>query len=256
LKNKFTILGCGSSLGSPWITNYWGNCDKKNKKNLRTRCCAHFQYKNISTLIDTSPDLKIQFKQNNITSVDAVIYTHEHADQTSGIFELRPFFWKNKKKIDIYGSKKTINELKKKYDFCFKPKQGYLPIAKDHIVKNSFFVKKNKNKIEVNSFEVQHGLIKSTAYIVNKIAYLSDCSYIPNKSKHLLQNLDCLIIDCLRIKFHPGHFNLDAAISLSKELNPEKTILTNLHVDLDYEKLKKKLPSNIIPAFDGMSFNF
>ena len=256
MKNKFTILGCGSSLGSPWITNYWGNCDKKNKKNLRTRCCAHFQYKNISTLIDTSPDLKIQFKQNNITSVDAVIYTHEHADQTSGIFELRPFFWKNKKKIDIYGSKKTINELKKKYDFCFKPKQGYLPIAKDHIVKNSFFVKKNKNKIEVNSFEVQHGLIKSTAYIVNKIAYLSDCSYIPNKSKHLLQNLDCLIIDCLRIKFHPGHFNLDAAISLSKELNPKKTILTNLHVDLDYEKLKKQLPSNIIPAFDGMSFNF
>ena len=256
MKNKFTILGCGSSLGAPWITNYWGNCNKLNKKNLRTRCGAHFQFKNISILIDTSPDIKTQLKNNKIHNINAVIYTHEHADQTFGIFELRPFFWKNKKKIDIYGSKKTINELKKKYDFCFKPKQGYLPIAKDHIVKNSFFVKKNKNKIEINSFEVQHGLIKSTAYIVNKIAYLSDCSYIPNKSKNLLQNLDCLIIDCLRIKFHPGHFNLDAAISLSKELNPEKTILTNLHVDLDYEKLKKKLPSNIIPAFDGMSFNF
>jgi phosphoribosyl 1,2-cyclic phosphate phosphodiesterase len=106
LKNKFTILGCGSSLGAPWINNYWGNCDKKNKRNLRTRCCAHFQYKNISTLIDTSPDLKTQFQKNNITNLDAVIYTHEHADQTSGIFELRPFFWKNKKKINIYGSKK------------------------------------------------------------------------------------------------------------------------------------------------------
>ena len=256
MKNKFTILGCGSSLGSPWITNYWGNCDKKNKKNLRTRCCAHFQYKSISALIDTSPDLKMQFNDNNIKNVDAVIYTHEHADQTSGIFELRPFFWKNKKKIDIYGSKKTIEELKKKYDFCFKPKQGYTPIAKEHIIKNNFFIKKKNDRIKINSFEVQHGLIKATAYILNKTAYLSDCSHIPNKSKHFLLDLDYLIIDCLRIKFHPGHINLDTAISLSKELNPKRTILTNLHVDLDYVKLKKKLPSNVFPAFDGMSFNF
>jgi phosphoribosyl 1,2-cyclic phosphate phosphodiesterase len=256
LKNKFTILGCGSSLGSPWITNYWGNCDKNNKKNIRTRCCAHFQYKNISTLIDTSPDLKSQFIQNKITNVDAVIYTHEHADQTSGIFELRPFFWKNKKKIDIYGSQKTIKKLKVKYDFCFKPKHGYKPIAKDHIIKNSFFIKKNNTKIKINSFEVQHGLIKATAYIINKTAYLSDCSSIPNKYKHLLHNLDYLIVDCLRTKFHPAHFNLDTAILLSKELNPKKTIFTNLHTELDYKKLKSKLPSNIIPAFDGMSFNF
>jgi phosphoribosyl 1,2-cyclic phosphate phosphodiesterase len=256
LKNKFTILGCGSSLGSPWITNYWGNCNKKNKKNLRTRCCAHFQYKNISTLIDTSPDLKTQFKKSKITNVDAVLYTHEHADQTSGIFELRPFFWKNKKRINIYGSKKTIKELKNKYDFCFKAKQGYVPIAKDHIIKNNFIIKKGSNKIKINSFEVQHGLIKATAYVFNKIAYLSDCSFIPTKSKLSLYNLDYLIIDCLRVKFHPGHFNLDMALSISKELNPKKTILTNLHVDFDYEKLKKKLPSNIQPAFDGMSFNF
>jgi phosphoribosyl 1,2-cyclic phosphate phosphodiesterase len=256
LKNKFTILGCGSSLGAPWITGHWGNCDKKNKKNLRTRCCAHFQYKNMSVLIDTSPDLKIQFKKNNLHNIDSVLYTHEHADQTSGIFELRPFFWKNKKKIDIYGSSKTIKELKNKYDFCFKPKQGYMPIAQEHIIKNNFFIKKNNNKIKINSFEVQHGLIKATGYIINKIAYLSDCSHIPNKSKHLLHNLDYLIIDCLRVKFHPGHFNLETAILLSKEFNPKKTILTNLNVDLDYEKLKKNLPSNIIPAFDGLSFNF
>jgi len=256
LKNKFTILGCGSSLGSPWINNYWGNCDKKNKKNLRTRCCAHVQYKNMSILIDTSPDLKTQFWHSNITNVDAVIYTHEHADQISGIFELRPFFWKNKKKIDIYGSKKTIKELKIKYDFCFKAKQGYIPIAKEHVIKNNFFIKKGNTKIKIISFEVQHGLIKATAYIINKTAYLSDCSNIPVKSKNLLRNLDYLVIDCLRIKPHPGHFNLDAAISTSKELNPKKTILTNLHVELDYKTLKKILPSNITPAFVGMSFNF
>ncbi|MDB9760868.1 MBL fold metallo-hydrolase [Pelagibacteraceae bacterium] len=256
MKNKFTILGCGSSLGSPWITNYWGNCNNKNVKNIRTRCSAHFQYKNISTLIDTSPDIKTQFNHCKIKDVDAVIYTHEHADQTFGIFELRPFFWKYKKKINIYGSKKTINELKKKFDFCFKEKQGYAPILKDHVIKDSFFIRKNKNHIKIKSFEVQHGLTKSTAYIINKTAYLSDCSHIPNKYKKFLYNLDYLIIDCLRVKFHPGHFNLETSLSLSKEFKPKKTILTNLHVDFDYDKLKKKLPLNIVPAFDGMSFNF
>jgi len=256
LKNKFTILGCGSSLGSPWITNYWGNCNKKNKKNLRTRCCAHFQYKDISVLIDTSPDLKNQFRQNKLKNVDAVLYSHEHADQTSGIFELRPFFWLNQKKIDIYGSKKTIKELKKKYDFCFQPRHGYMPIAKEHIIKDNFFLKKKNNKIKIKTFEVQHGLIKSTAFIIDKIAYISDCNYISNKSKKYLNNLDFLIIDCLRYKSHPSHYNYEKAVFLSKELKPKKTILTNLHVDLDYSKLKKKLPINIVPAFDGMNFNF
>ena len=98
MKNKFTILGCGSSLGSPWITNYWGSCDKKNPKNLRTRCSAHIYYNGLSILIDTSPDIKDQIKKNKIKAIDAVIYTHEHSDQSSGIFELRPFTWINKKK--------------------------------------------------------------------------------------------------------------------------------------------------------------
>ena len=138
MKNKFTILGCGSSLGSPWITGYWGNCRSNNKKNVRTRSCAHFYYKNMSILIDTSPDLKSQFFKNKIKNVDAVIYTHEHVDQTSGFLSLA-FFWKNKKKIDIYGSKKTINELENKYDFCFKEKNGYFPILKSNVIKIIFY---------------------------------------------------------------------------------------------------------------------
>ena len=122
--NRFTILGCGSSLGSPWITNYSARLKKKSK-NIRTRCCAHIQKGNLSVLIDTSPDIKFQFLSNKIRSLDAIIYTHEHADQTSGIFEMRPFFWKNKKKIPVYASKKTIKELKDKYTFCFSEKQTH-----------------------------------------------------------------------------------------------------------------------------------
>ena len=126
MKYKFTILGCGSSLGSPWITNYRANL-KNNSKNFRTRCCAHIQKGNLSVLIDTSPDIKYQLLKNKINSLDSIIYTHEHADQTSGIFEMRPFFWKNNKKIPIYGSIRTINALKKSYSFCFFPKDGYKP---------------------------------------------------------------------------------------------------------------------------------
>ena len=255
MKNKFTILGCGSSLGSPWITNYTGKL-KKNKKNIRTRCCAHIRFKNLSILIDTSPDIKNQFLKNKIKSLDAIIYTHEHADQTSGIFEMRPFFWKNKKKIDIYGSKRTIRELQIKYDFCFKEKNGYVPILKSHIINNFFNIKKNNKSIRINSFDIQHGEIKATAYIFEKIAYLSDCSYIPSKYIKFLYNLDYLIIDCLRKGTHPGHFNYEQALSLAKQFKAKKTILTNLHVELDYNELKKDLPSNIIPAFDGLKFNF
>ena len=231
MSNKFTILGCGSSLGAPWITNYLGKLNKKNKKNLRSRCCAHIKYKNMSILIDTSPDIKEQIKKNNIKDVDAVVYTHDHADQTVGIFELRPFFWKNKKKIPVYGSKKTINSLKQKYTFCFLPRSGYKPIMKSHVFKEKFKIRKDKNYFKMIGIELQHGLIKANGFVFNKIAYLSDCNKIP-------------------------HFNYNEALEVAYKLKAKKTILTNLHVDLDYGKLKRKLPRNIVPAYDGLSFSF
>jgi len=256
MKNTFTLLGCGSSLGSPWITNYWSNLNKKNKKNLRTRCCAHIKYKNMSILIDTSPDIREQFLKNKIIDVDAIVYTHEHADQTSGIFEMRPFFWKNKKKIPVYGSKRTINELIKKHTFCFLPRHGYKPIMKSFIVKSFFSLKKKNVTLKMKSFDVKHGLINATGYVFENIAYISDCNDIPKKSYKYLKNLNYLIIDCLRIRKHPSHFNYDDAINIIKELKPKKAILTNLHNDFDYKDLKKKLPKNIIPGFDGLSFKF
>ena len=255
MKNKFTILGCGSSLGAPWITNFNGKL-KKNSKNIRTRCCAHIQKGNLSVLIDTSPDIKYQFLKNKINSLDAIIYTHEHADQTSGIFEMRPFFWKNKKKIPVYGSSRTIKELKKKYTFCFSAKHGYKPIMKAYPIKNKFSIIKKETSLDIEEFDVTHGMIKATGFVLDKIAYLSDCNKISNNSLKKLKNLNYLIIDCLKKDKHPSHFNYNDAIELIKILKPKTSILTNLHVDLDYFKLKKKLPRNIIPAYDGLSFNF
>ena len=253
--SKFTILGCGSSLGSPWITNYSAKL-KKNTKNIRTRCCAHIQKGNLSVLIDTSPDIKSQFLNNKIRSLDAIIYTHEHADQTSGIFEMRPFFWKNKKKIPVYASSKTIKELKDKYTFCFVQRHGYKPIMKTIIIKKNFLIKKNDTRLFVDAFEVTHGMIKSTGYRFDDVAYISDCNKISNSVSKKLLNLKYLIIDCLRKEKHPSHFNFDDAMNFIKLVKPQKAILTNLHVDMDYFDLKKKLPKHIIPAFDGLNFNF
>ena len=253
--NKFTILGCGSSLGSPWITNYSAKL-KKNSKNIRTRCCAHIQKGNLSVLIDTSPDIKSQFLNNKIRSLDAIIYTHEHADQTSGIFEMRPFFWKNKKKIPVYASSRTIKELKDKYTFCFSQRHGYKPIMKANIIKKKLLIKKDDTQLFVEAFEVAHGMIKSTGYRFDDIAYISDCNKIGNSVSKKLLNLKYLIIDCLRKEKHPSHFNFDDAISFIKLVKPQKAILTNLHVDMDYYDLKKKLPKHIIPAFDGLNVSF
>ena len=253
--NKFTILGCGSSLGSPWITNYSAKL-KKNSKNIRTRCCAHIQKGNLSILIDTSPDIKSQFLNNKIRSLDAIIYTHEHADQTSGIFEMRPFFWKNKKKIPVYASSRTIKELKDKYTFCFSQRHGYKPIMKANTIKKNFLIKKDNTQLFVDAFEVEHGMIKSTGYRFDDIAYISDCNKISNSVSKKLLNLKYLIIDCLRKEKHPSHFNFDDALSFIKLVKPQKAILTNLHVDMDYFDLKRKLPKNIIPAFDGLNVNF
>ena len=256
MKNKFTILGCGSSHGVPTIMNYWGASDNLNKKNRRTRCSAFFTLNGISILIDTSPDIRSQFISNGIKKLDAVLYSHEHSDQTSGIFELRPFAWKKKEKINIFGSTKTIKELIRRYDFCFKKKSSYVPILRSNIVKKKFSIIISRKKIDISTFEVLHGKTTSTVYIVNKVAYISDCSFISEKQLMKLKNLNYLIIDCFRNKFFPTHLNYKSALRIAKILKPKKTILTNLHLDLDYETIKKKLPSNIVPAFDGMSFNF
>ena len=252
MKKKFTILGCGSSLGSPWINNHKGNL-KNNLKILEQMLCSYSVWKFVVS-IDTSPDIKIQFLKIRLNP--QMLYTHEHADQTAGIFEMRPFFWTNKKKIPVYASKRTIKAILSSYTFCFYPRHSYQPIMRANIIKDRFVIKKDNNSLIINSFDVKHGDINATGYLFDKIAYISDCNQIPKKSLKYLFGLNYLIIDCLRRNKHPSHFNYDDAMNLIDKVKPKKTILTNLHTDLDYSYLKKKLPSNIIPAYDGLNFNF
>ena len=256
MKNKFTILGCGSSLGTPWLNQNWGNCKKNIKKNIRTRCCAHIQYKNISILIDTSPDIRQQLIDNKIKNIDAIIYTHEHADQTAGIFEFRPIYFLNKKRIPIYCNTQTKMRIIASYPWLFKSSKLYPQIMEIKNTSNKFSISKNNNKLNFKSLDVIHGAVKTRGYLFNKIAYISDCKEIPSTTLKKMKNLNFLIIDCFRLHEHITHLDLFSTLKLIKLLKPKKSLLINMHVDLDYNYLKKVLPKNIIPAFDGLSFNF
>ena len=252
---KLIILGSGNSMGVPRIDGTWGNCNKRNKKNIRTRCSAIILKGENSILIDTSPDIKNQLVDNKIKNLSSVVFTHEHADQTSGLFELRPFFWKQKEKINIYGSSETINYLKKRFDYCFKSINGYPAIVKANVIKKIFTLGKLDEKVDFEARQVKHGHIKSTAYVFENTAYISDCNDLSIVKMKMFHNLKHLIIDCVRVKNSPVHFNLDQTLYVHSCLKPKKTILTNLDRDLDYDFLLKRLPKNVLPAYDGLKLN-
>ena len=252
MNTELIILGSGNSTGIPRIDGYWGKCNKKNKKNNRTRCSAIILKGKNSVLIDTSPDIRYQLSQNKIKNISSVLYTHEHSDQTNGLFELRPFYWINNKKINIYGNFKTISSLKKRFDYCFKKKSLYKPFIKPNLVKSYFYLGSSKSKIVFKTFTVSHGATKSVAYLFENSAYISDCNdFAIIKNKNLM-NLKLLVIDCLKINKNLSHFNLEESLYIHSKLRPKKTILTNLHSDLDYDYLKKILPINVYPAYDGL----
>ena len=251
---KFRLLGTGSSMGVPRPDGFFGKCDPKNKKNYRTRCSALISCNKTNILIDTSPDLRQQLLDAKIKTINGVLYTHFHADQTHGINDLRTFYLKNRIKIPIYCDKVTSNYLKNNFSYCFKKNYDYDPILKLYKLRKNFEIKMSKNSLKILSIPVKHGLINSIAYIINKkIAYVSDANEIYLKDLRYFKKLKYLIIDCLRIEKHPSHFSLNEIINLSNKLKPKKTILTNLHTDLDYNHLIKILPKNIIPGFDGLS---
>lgn len=253
---KFIILGCGSSMGVPRIDSFFGNCDPKNKKNYRTRCSALLQANKLNILIDSSPDLRSQLLRHKIKKIDKVFYSHMHADQTHGINDLRIFYIKNKKPLPIYADNITSSYLFKTFTYCFKKmNNGYPPTLKLNKIKNNFYINDGHNKkIFVQAIKVKHGDVESVCYIFDKkIAYISDVKEIYKSDLKYFKNLKYLIIDCLWKRNHPSHLNFKESIKLIRYLSPKKAILTNLHSDLDYNLLKKKLPLNIIPAFDGLT---
>ena len=180
-----------------------------------------------------------------------------HADQTHGINDLRVFYIRNKKTIPAYADTATTGYLKKTFSYCFKSfSKEYPAIIQLNKTKNIMRIKDKEKTIKINSFPVLHGKVKSICYIFDqKLAYISDVSNIEKKHFKYFKNLNYLVIDCLWYRYHPSHLNLEKVLELTKIFKPKKTILTNLHSDLDYKELLNKLPKKIIPAYDGMTLN-
>ena len=251
---KFIILGCGSSMGVPRPDGYFGDCDPNNKLNYRTRCSALLQTTDENILIDTSPDLRNQLLRHKIKKIDRVYYSHMHGDQTHGINDLRSFYINSKKQINVYADEITSKYLKHSFSYCFNSNSVEYPATlKLNKFSNEMFTIDDNEKIEIKYIEVEHGNVKSNCFIINKkLAYISDVSKIYEKDYKSFNDLDYLIIDCLWYKYHPSHFNLEMSLEMIRLFSPTKSILTNLHTDLDYNKLKKKLPQNVVPAHDGL----
>ena len=254
---KFTILGCGSSMGVPRADGFFGKCNPKNPRNYRSRCSALIKTKNETILIDTSPDLRQQLINNKIKFVDKVFYSHMHADQTHGINDLRVFYLKNKKTIPVFADNNTKRYLLNSFKYCFtNNSKEYPAILKLNSINKKLLIKDGNRKIQVKPIKVKHGNVNSICYIIDsRLAYISDVSSINLKDYNHFKNLKYLIIDCLWVRYHPSHLNLENSLKLINLFKPEKAILTNLHSDLDYDYLKKILPKKIIPAYDGLTLN-
>ena len=259
-KTLVKIIGCGSTTGFPRIGNDWGDCDSKNKKNNRNRCSLlierYSEDQVTRVVIDTGPDLRIQLNSVNAMMIDAVFYTHEHADHTHGIDDLRVFSIRKREKINIFASKSTSHYLEKKFGYCFKtPKESSYPaILSMNIIEKGlkYIVSGKGGDIIIEPFELVHGDIKSFGFKINDFAYSPDVSFIPLESHKYVQGLEYWVIDALRWDKHPTHFSVDEALELIAKFNVKNGILTNMHIDLDYNVLIDYLPKNVEPGYDGL----
>jgi phosphoribosyl 1,2-cyclic phosphate phosphodiesterase len=258
---RVTILGCGSSSGVPRPALGWGACDPLNPKNRRRRCSilveqSADEIKKTRILIDTSPDLREQILSTDADWLDGVFITHEHADHTHGVDDLRSFFIYQKRRIDIYLDELTAKVMVPRFNYCFAtpPGSNYPPIANEHRITpgHPVVVHGAGGSVEVLPFLQDHGDIPSLGYRIGNIAYSSDVNGIPHASLPALSDLDVWIVDALRYRPHPSHFSLEETLQWIKKLEPKRAVLTNLHSDLDYEELRAKLPPDVEPAFDGM----
>jgi phosphoribosyl 1,2-cyclic phosphate phosphodiesterase len=256
-----TILGCGSSAGVPRIGGDWGVCDSKNPKNRRRRCSVLLERKSelgtTSVLVDTSPDMREQMLSAEAKSLDAVWYTHEHADHTHGIDELRAFFLLQRKRIPVWADAPTAEMLLHRFSYCFQSPAGsdYPPIASLHAMGTEIVTDGAGGTIRGTPIEVQHGNIKAQGFRWGNLAYTPDVNDISPAAEAMLQGLDMWVVDALRRSPHPTHFSLQETLEWIARIKPKQAVLTNMHIDLDYEKLCKELPDNIRPAYDGMKLN-
>jgi phosphoribosyl 1,2-cyclic phosphate phosphodiesterase len=260
---QFTILGCGSSAGVPRPALGWGACDPNNPKNRRRRTSLlverHGSEGVTRVLIDTSPDLREQLIDADVDWLDGVFYSHEHADHTHGIDDLRSLFIKQRRRLDMYMDAQTAVVMRERFGYCFASPPGseYPPIATEHRMKSgqAITIAGKGGTITALPLLQEHGDIPSHGFRFGTLGYSCDLSGMPAETAEAFAGLEVWVVDALRYRPHPSHFSVAEALGWIDRLKPKRAILTNLHADLDYEVLRQELPPHVEPGFDGMTIS-
>lgn len=260
---RFTILGCGSSGGVPRLGNIWGDCDPGDPRNTRRRCSMLIERVTEAgttrVLIDTSPDLRAQLLDAGIGSLDAVVYTHSHADHVHGIDDLRMIVFNNRARLPVWADGATQDALYSRFGYAFVQPEGspYPPILDMHTIgKGPFTIDGAGGPVTLTPFEVGHGAIDALGFRIEGLAYLPDVAEIYDAAWPVLDGLDCWILDALRRTPHPTHAHLERSLDWIARAAPRRAVLTNMHIDLDYATVDAETPDHVTPAHDGMVIRY
>lgn len=258
MSTTFTILGCGSSGGVPRLGGQWGDCDPTNPRNARRRCSLLVERAGpdgvTRVLIDTTPDMRSQLLDAGVGELDAVIYTHAHADHVHGLDDLRMIVFNMRARLQVWADGETGNALLDRFGYAFVQPKGspYPPILELNTIVGDTVIDGKGGPITFTPFEVAHGNIDALGFRIGDLAYLPDVSDIPEFAWDKLQNLDTWIVDALRRDPHPTHSHLANTLDWIARAKPRRAILTNMHIDLDYATVAAETPAHVTPAHDGL----
>ncbi|MEO8112758.1 MAG: MBL fold metallo-hydrolase [Phenylobacterium sp.] len=260
---EITILGCGSSGGVPRADGEWGACDPAEPKNLRSRCSLLVRRKGegaereTTAIVDTSPDLRLQTATAGARRLDAILLTHDHADQVHGVDDVRAFFIRQRARIPCWMDAATEASMQRRFGYIFEGEGGYPAICNPHRLPphgEAWSVDGPSGAIPVTTFDQDHGGVRSAGYRFGGVAYSSDVVGLDDEAFAALQNLDVWIVDALRYRPHPTHAHLALTLEWIARVRPKRAILTNLHIDLDFATLRAELPEGVEPAYDSLRF--
>ena len=259
-ETRFTILGCGSSGGVPRLGGQWGDCDPAEPRNIRRRCSLLIERSapqgTTRVLIDSSPDLRAQLLEAGIGALDGVVYTHAHADHTHGLDDLRMIVFNMRRRLPVWADAPTRADLFQRFGYAFVQPEGsnYPPILDMNSIEGEVSVTGPGGPVRLTPFRVGHGDITALGFRIGDVAYLPDADHIPDESWPTLAKLKVWIVDALRRTPHPSHAHLDMTLGWIGRAAPERAILTNMHIDLDYATVAAETPDHVTPAHDGLSF--
>jgi len=262
----FTLLGSGSSGGVPRADGNWGACDPSEPRNRRRRCSLLVQRRGqgagalgsgpmTSVVVDTSPDFREQAIDAKLQRLDGILFTHDHADQTHGLDDIRAFAINQRQRIPAWMDEPTRRRLNARFNYIFESQGGYPAISDLNPMPppgQAFRIDGPSGAIPVTAFDQEHGEIRSLGFRFGPVAYSPDVNLLPETAFEALEGVEIWIVDALRYTPHPTHAHLDRTLSWIDRVKPRLAVLTNLHIDMDFNRLSAELPDGVAPGFDGM----